>query len=471
MDGGGSNIKSILRICPPHASDELKQIGRTGIMAVKNNQEINYEFSVCFGDNSTQADIYKEIEPYLDNIAQGVNTSVLAYGATGSGKTYTMCGTEENPGIIPRVAHTLLSRYVEALSTLFKTKVSMLYVEVYNEKVYDLLSDSKEPMPVREDANGKVVIPGLTEKQIKTEEEFTKLFREGNQRRKIGCTLLNQKSSRSHAMLTLKIALATDESITTTKINMVDLAGSENNKRTGNIGASMVESASINRSLFVLNKVVDSLGKVGARIPYRDSKLTRILQDSLSGSSDCVLIVNVKGDASADTLSTLAFAGRSRRVHTMTREEKIKSNPPVLLYRKTNSVILSNLGNLGNSGNSGNSENKLNKLSRKVNTTKPIKEKRKRNSTAHKENLNSKIKPTKPIKAPQQLLMTKKELLHILNSKDFLRIKSLPGIGDMRAEKILNLSKKSSISDLNDLFAAGIPKKVVLGIETSLLTN
>ncbi|KAI5128524.1 kinesin family member 22 [Nematocida parisii] len=469
-----TSIKSILRVRPPHKDKRLRVKDRAVYVDKNDQEELSFLFDAAYKSNSTQEDIYHDIEAYLDNIARGINTSILAYGATGSGKTYTMCGSSENPGIIPRIAADLFGRYTETLSVLFKVQIEMSYIEIYNEKVYDLLAEEPVSLPVREDSHGKVVIQGVLEEKVRNKNDFESLFKKGGQRRKQRKTLLNTESSRSHAIVTLFVTLSTESTMVRTKINLVDLAGSENNKRTGNEGMSMVESASINRSLFVLNKVIESLGKGNARIPYRDSKLTRILQDSLGGLSDCALIVNIQGDSSAETVSTLAFSGKSRKVKLKPQSEKIAFNKWTSIV-KEKTLSQSRLPTRGYSGDGtfpggkrikGSMPLGFNRSYENHDSNNNNTERREEKKTSKKSTLShNKNEPKEKKRTAKHCKKQSIEIvLEIVNSGDFLRIKSLPMIGDQRAEKIIKYAQKKPITDINELLLAGITKKILANL-------
>ncbi|KAI5188711.1 kinesin family member 22 [Nematocida sp. AWRm77] len=585
-----SGIRSVLRIRPPHkstGSEEVKIAGKTIVVGKNQNEEVVYGFDACYRGQSTQEDMFKEVEPCLDNIARGINTTVMAYGATGSGKTHTMLGSASAPGIIPRLVDSLFGKYAETFSILFEISISVSYMEIYNEKVYDLLSSEQKPeaIPVRENSLGQVVLQGLREEKVASFKEFTELFSRGVGRRKTAATLLNSESSRSHALLSLMVELSTQTAKIRTKINLVDLAGSECNRRTGNKDERLVESANINRSLFVLNKVVDALGQKCVHIPYRDSKLTRLLQDSLGGSSDCVLIVNIVGECTGDTLSTLAFAGKSRKVQMKTQEEKMKANGwkerekvapvcfnakpakkghvqsealrsgPFSLVRSTLHTAKMTSSNNNNSTSSSTrmgstrmgtrmgstrmgtrmgsrtgvksyhgqeqegKENMLQARRSRVDSTdegtsarmrsvsvSPYRMHRAHRSTSkevsstskgtakrstrpdrrdgdgdrdgdghtaakveRKSNVQKSVSRSSSIQVQHAGASLAKEVLSLetralLNSQDFLQLKSIPLIGDRRAAKILNYSKIHVIRSVQDLLAAGISQKVIHSI-------
>jgi kinesin family protein 22 len=219
-----------------------------------------------------------------------------------------------NRGIIPRTIQYLFEKYPNVT-------INISAAELYNEKLLDLLkietSKSKEvnDLPIREDQNGNIVVPGLTQKHISNYSEFMHVFSQASSRRSTAPTNLNKESSRSHSILTIYL-------VGFCKIHLIDLAGSEDNRLTGNVGKQLLESSSINRSLFQLRKVVDALhnnattSKRQIHVSYRDSKLTRLLQDSLGGTSRTILIANISEDPDSmgQTFKTLQFAAKSHKI-------------------------------------------------------------------------------------------------------------------------------------------------------------
>ncbi|KAJ7314068.1 hypothetical protein JRQ81_005992 [Phrynocephalus forsythii] len=219
------------------------------------------------------------------------------------GKTHTMLGTPDQPGVIPRAVRDVLQMTRNDSSDGWKYSVSMSYLEIYQEKVLDLLKPSLHDLPIREDRNHNILVPGLTQKEITSFADFESCFLPASCNRTVASTQLNQRSSRSHAVLLLRLCL-------------IDLAGSEDNRRTGNKGLRLKESGAINTSLFVLSKVVDALNQGLQRVPYRDSKLTRLLQDSLGGTAHSLIIANIAPEKRYyfDTLTSLNFAAKSKQV-------------------------------------------------------------------------------------------------------------------------------------------------------------
>ncbi|KAJ8594963.1 kinesin-domain-containing protein [Rhizopogon salebrosus TDB-379] len=282
-------------------------------------QVFRFPITSCHDQDSRQEDIFEQdVRPLIDVVYSGVTVTIFAYGVTSSGKTHTMQGTKACPGVIPRVVEAMFEQKVALQKSNVELAVS--YMEIYKDECYDLLVDRETApkLPVRENDVGQVFVANLTSIPIDSVEEFAAIYSQASKHRSVGATNLNRASSRSHAMLTLEVTM-TDSSAQrslTGKINLVDLAGSENNKLTGNDPTRMAESAAINKSLSVLGQVVHALNQGASRIPYRNSKLTRILQDALGGNSVGLLICNLAPGTKfrQDTLNTLNFAVRTKNV-------------------------------------------------------------------------------------------------------------------------------------------------------------
>ncbi|XP_077359386.1 kinesin-like protein KIF22 isoform X2 [Festucalex cinctus] len=285
-------------------------------------ETLKYHFDVFHSAQATQKEVFlSSVKPILPYITRGQNASVFAYGPTGAGKTHTMLGSSELPGVIPRAVgevFNLINGQNEDEG--WDYTIGMSYLEIYNEKVLDLLSPNSQDLPIREDKDKNILIPGLTHTTISSFSDFERHFGPASLNRTTASTKLNQRSSRSHVVLLIKV-VRTQRCLPrrqqTGKLYLVDLAGSEDNRRTGNQGIRLKESGAINLSLFTLSKVVDSL-KSGAavRVPYRDSKLTRLLQDSLGGSAHSLMIVNIAPEYEYcfDTVSALNFAAKSKLI-------------------------------------------------------------------------------------------------------------------------------------------------------------
>ncbi|TRY91596.1 hypothetical protein DNTS_021758, partial [Danionella cerebrum] len=286
-------------------------------------ETLQYQFDVFHDEQTTQKEVFlTSVKPVLPHVLNGQNASVFAYGPTGAGKTHTMLGSQEQPGIIPRAVREVfaLVKAQEKEPDGWEYSVGMSYLEIYNEKVLDLLSPGSQDLPIREDKDRNILIPGLTHTPLSSFSDFDAHFIPASLNRTTASTKLNQRSSRSHAILLMKVVKSQrgpPHKQQTGKLYLVDLAGSEDNRRTGNQGIRLKESGAINLSLFTLSKVVDALNTgVGGRVPYRDSKLTRLLQDSLGGSAHSVMITNIAPEYKYyfDTFTALNFAAKSKQI-------------------------------------------------------------------------------------------------------------------------------------------------------------
>ncbi|CAI9716587.1 KIF22 isoform X2 [Octopus vulgaris] len=283
-------------------------------------QNIKYKFTTVFDADSTQDDVYKTfVAPKLDKVFNGENMSVLAYGATGTGKTYTMIGTSDNPGIVPQALRDLFQTVETATNEMHTYKMKLSFLEIYNEKLIDLLLVRKSDLQIWEDTNKNIIVHGLTVKDIASYEEFESIFLPAMSQRTTVSSNLNSHSSRSHTILMViieKTQVCSPFRTSVSKIQFVDLAGSENNKLSGNKGLRMRESSCINKSLFVLHEVVDAIRSRQKRIPYRDSKLTRLLQDSFGGGSSALLLATIAPEERCyyNTYCTLNFATKSKKI-------------------------------------------------------------------------------------------------------------------------------------------------------------
>ncbi|KAF8068670.1 kinesin-like protein [Lyophyllum atratum] len=297
--------------------------GSGSVISVTNprdpSQVFKFPFTSCYDQASNQEEIFQnDVQPMIDVVYSGVTVTIFAYGVTSSGKTHTMQGTKSDPGVIPRAIKAMFDK--KSTITEYEVSLTVSYMEIYKDEVYDLLvtRENAPKLPVRENDAGMVFVANLTSEPISTMEEFDAIYNQATKNRSVGSTNLNRASSRSHAVLTIEAKMFDPNENKTLfgKINLVDLAGSENNKLTGNDPSRMAESSAINKSLSVLGQVVHALNQGASRIPYRNSKLTRILQDALGGSSVGLLICNLAPGIKfrQDTLNTLNFAVRTKNV-------------------------------------------------------------------------------------------------------------------------------------------------------------
>ena len=257
----------------------------------------------------------------------GSNVTVLVYGQTGSGKTHSM-GTnyvetfsnEDEMGVIPRAVKDIFDQIQIDQDNEFLVKVS--FIELYKERLYDLLNPNKRGeciLDIREDAKGGIKFSGLTEISVNSLKETMNCLEQGSLNRATGATAMNARSSRSHAIFSLHIEKASKHdknNLISAKFHLVDLAGSERAKKTGATGERFKEGVNINKGLLALGNVISALCEDKAHIPYRDSKLTRLLQDSLGGNSHTVMIACVSPADSnlEETMSTLRYADRARKI-------------------------------------------------------------------------------------------------------------------------------------------------------------
>ncbi|CAI8038460.1 Kinesin-like protein KIN-7I [Geodia barretti] len=271
-----------------------------------------FEFDHVFGEASTTDQIYRTItRPIVHSVMQGFNGTVFAYGQTSSGKTFTMMGMEDQPGVIPLAIQEIFE-YIEDHDELeFIVRVS--YLEIYKEGICDLLDPSFTDLKIREDKDNNVKVHGLKEYVVTNIEEVTRVIFVGNINRTTGETKMNERSSRSHAVLSMAIESRLKDGDSTVKVaslNLVDLAGSERLNATGAAGKRAQEGIAINKSLFTLKQVISKLaeGNSSVHIPYRDSKLTHILKPSLGGNAKTAIICAVTPAELYETELTLNFA-------------------------------------------------------------------------------------------------------------------------------------------------------------------
>ncbi|XP_021536023.1 chromosome-associated kinesin KIF4A [Neomonachus schauinslandi] len=290
----------------------------------------SFTYDFVFDPSTEQEEVFNTaVAPLIKGIFKGYNATVLAYGQTGSGKTYSMGGAytaeqenEPTVGVIPRVIQLLFKEIDKKSDIEFTLKVS--YLEIYNEEILDLLCPSREKasqINIREDPKEGIKIVGLTEKTVVVALDTVSCLEQGNNCRTVASTAMNSQSSRSHAIFTISIEQRRKTDKTSSfrsKLHLVDLAGSERQKKTKAEGDRLKEGININRGLLCLGNVISALGddKKGGFVPYRDSKLTRLLQDSLGGNSHTLMIACVSPADSnlEETLNTLRYADRARKI-------------------------------------------------------------------------------------------------------------------------------------------------------------
>lgn len=270
----------------------------------------------CTADTQT---IYDEmVRPLVASVLDGFNGCVFAYGQTGTGKTHTMEGTQDHEGIIPRAFRHIWAHIENSASPDVTHLVSCSYVELYLEDVRDLLSKDSKKLTIRGQELNGFYIPEMTSVVCKSATEMVRVMKNGNKNRAAGRTDMNEHSSRSHAvfLVTVETAHRKTNRIRVGKLNLVDLAGSERQRKTGASADRLREASRINQALSSLGNVISALAENSPHVPYRDSKLTRILQDSLGGNSKTIMIANI-GPASYnydETITTLRYAHRAKAI-------------------------------------------------------------------------------------------------------------------------------------------------------------
>ncbi|XP_068212238.1 centromere-associated protein E-like [Palaemon carinicauda] len=282
-----------------------------------------YRFDRVFGMDYDNADIFFSVAAgIVESALAGFNGTIFAYGQTSSGKTHTMMGDKNNPGVIPLAIQNIFNSIENNPNREYLIRVS--FMEIYNEAITDLLA-TRDPktkgLSVREDASGAVYVVDLKEECVNSEEMLLSLLRKGNKNRHVGATNMNDKSSRSHTIFRLIIESRerndsddANEAITVSHLNLVDLAGSENASQTGATGERLKEGGFINKSLFMLGRVISQLSEGEQFVNFRDSKLTRILQSSLGGNAKTAIVCTVTPVGIDQTHSTLRFASRAKSI-------------------------------------------------------------------------------------------------------------------------------------------------------------
>ncbi|KAG0478665.1 hypothetical protein HPP92_013384 [Vanilla planifolia] len=348
------NVQVLLR-CRPFSDDELrsntpqvvtcndyqKEVAVSQTIAGKQFDRV-FTFDKVFGPSAKQKELYDQaITPIVNEVLEGFNCTIFAYGQTGTGKTYTMegeCKRAKNgpkgqlptdAGVIPRAIKQIFDT-LESQHTEYSVKVTFL--ELYNEEITDLLAPEefskfaledkqKKQLPLMEDGKGGVLVRGLEEEIVTSADEIFSLLERGSSKRRTAETLLNKQSSRSHSLfsITIHIKEATpegEELIKCGKLNLVDLAGSENISRSGAREGRAREAGEINKSLLTLGRVITALVEHLGHVPYRDSKLTRLLRDSLGGRTKTCIIATVSPSVHCleETLSTLDYAHRAKNI-------------------------------------------------------------------------------------------------------------------------------------------------------------
>ncbi|KAK2625516.1 hypothetical protein QTJ16_004828 [Diplocarpon rosae] len=332
---GGKGIRPVIKVVDdkclifdPPEDTPVHKYGRAAVSNMgKRSKDQTFGFDRVFDDNTTQGEVYESTtRGLLDSVMEGYNATVFAYGATGCGKTHTITGTAQQPGIIFLTMQELFEKIADR-SDEKHTEVSLSYLEIYNETIRDLLvpGGSKQGLMLREDANQAVSVAGLSSHHPKDVQEVMDMIVKGNEYRTVSPTAANATSSRSHAVLQINLAQKdrnadVNEPHTMATLSIIDLAGSERASATKNRGERLLEGANINKSLLALGGCINALcdPRKKNHVPYRNSKLTRLLKFSLGGNCKTVMIVCVSPSSAHfdETQNTLRYANRAKNIQT-----------------------------------------------------------------------------------------------------------------------------------------------------------
>jgi kinesin family protein 18/19 len=312
----------------PPESNPVQKFTRSLIPNGKRVKDQTFGFDRVFDDNVTQAEVYEgTTKNLLGSVLDGYNATVFAYGATGCGKTHTITGTVQQPGIIFLTMQELFERIGERSEDKV-SEISLSYLEIYNETIRDLLAPptgNKQGLMLREDANQAVSVAGLSSHRPKDVHEVMDMLVRGNENRTMSPTEANATSSRSHAVIQINVSerdrnSGPNEPHTMATLSIIDLAGSERASATKNRGERLLEGANINKSLLALGGCINALcdPRKKNHIPYRNSKLTRLLKFSLGGNCKTVMIVCVSPSSAHfdETQNTLRYANRAKNIQT-----------------------------------------------------------------------------------------------------------------------------------------------------------
>ncbi|KAF4713718.1 Kinesin member, partial [Perkinsus olseni] len=287
------------------------------------NQELQtakrWEFDKVFTDKAGQADVFSELQPLITSALDGYNVCLFAYGQTGSGKTHTMQGTSDEPGMYQR-AFKELFKGIDARRGAWSYRLTASVMEIYNEEIHDFLIEKSsgnvaKPKVQLTSSDGVPVshVPGLTWLPVLSPDDVHSILARGWEARAVGSTNVNEQSSRSHLIVSLKVEIVTPgRDRLTSKINLVDLAGSERLRKSGAVGQRQKEAVAINRSLSALGDVISARVTKNQHVPYRNSVLTSILSESLGGDSKTVMLlqINPASNSYDESSNSLTFGSR-----------------------------------------------------------------------------------------------------------------------------------------------------------------
>ncbi|KAJ0241049.1 Kinesin-like protein KIN-14Q [Hirschfeldia incana] len=346
------NIRVFCR-CRPLNFEEIEAGVSMGIdvESTKNGEVIvmsngfpkkSFKFDSVFGPNASQADVFEDTAPFATSVIDGYNVCIFAYGQTGTGKTFTMEGTPDNRGVNYRTLKNLFEIMKER-ENRYSYEISVSVLEVYNEQIRDLLvpatqnASAAKRFEIRQVSEGNHHVPGLVEARVTSIEEVWDVLKTGSNARAVGKTTANEHSSRSHCIhcVMVKGENLLNGECTKSKLWLVDLAGSERVAKTEVQGERLKETQNINKSLSALGDVIYALANKSSHIPFRNSKLTHLLQDSLGGDSKTLMFVQISPNEkdNSETLCSLNFASRVRGIELGPAKKQL-DNTELLKYKQ-----------------------------------------------------------------------------------------------------------------------------------------
>ncbi|KAI8816707.1 P-loop containing nucleoside triphosphate hydrolase protein [Fimicolochytrium jonesii] len=478
-------LKVVVRVRPPKNAncelaatvEENSKAGKARIVIPKpfhDNGTKAYSFDKVYGPKAGQADVFVEVENLLKDVFDGKNATVFAYGQTGSGKThtmnaYSMTGSMNNPTItIVREDAGITYRAVDWIFDHIQrhelnARVCASFLEIYNDEVYDLLPRSAATGELRKlrlmTAGRKVTVQGLSEEVVADSAAFEKLFVVALLHRTTAGTKLNVLSSRSHFMVQLTIRIAGEHKDLTSKLALIDLAGSEDNRYTGNEGERFEESRHINASLFAIRNVVSALKDSKAQIPYRNSKITQLLCDSLGGTASSLAVVCCAPelDNLHPTHNSLEFAKDCCFIKNCVEVNEVRRKPRI----------------------SDNTEKEM-RVPEAITTSerRPSRDNKENESSEQKVSLKDVEKLFRPMMETliaereiqlRRTLNTEKEeqqvvvdnILRVMNTAGLKELKALKMIGTQRANKIIQARETKPFETPHDLMRIGLSQELL----------